>query len=94
MGLPPYSPKRIQLAPSLTVSKEEKVDVDILVIVLVALFRKDVNRMDLLEVLFQWRIQHLQARAHPMWMYIVLNDPTHVHPEEIGAEESKTSLRP
>lgn len=52
LGLPPYTVDRIQSAPSLTVSKEEKIDVYIFVIGLVALMRKGVNRMDLVEVFF------------------------------------------
>ncbi|KAE8794161.1 hypothetical protein D1007_31033 [Hordeum vulgare] len=55
-GLPPYSVEQVRSAPSLTVSKEQRMDVDILVIVLVALVRKGVSGMDLLEIFFRRRI--------------------------------------
>ena len=60
----------------LTVSKEEKTEVDILVIALVALVQNGVNSLDLLEVFLQRRIQPLQARAHPMWEYTRLSETT------------------
>lgn len=68
-------------------------DVDILVIILVALLRKGVNGMDLLDVFFQRRIQSLDARAHPMWGYEGRKDPTCVHPEDIGAEELENKIK-
>ena len=55
-GLPPYSTERIRRLPKLTVSKEKKVDVDLLVIALVALVNQGVNGLDLMEVFFQRRI--------------------------------------
>ncbi|KAE8818249.1 hypothetical protein D1007_04127 [Hordeum vulgare] len=51
-GLPPYSVERVHSTPSLTMSKSERVDVEILVKALVAFVLKGVNGMDLLEVFF------------------------------------------
>ncbi|KAE8768701.1 hypothetical protein D1007_59799 [Hordeum vulgare] len=56
-------------------------------IALVALVRTGVNGMDLLEVFFQWMVQPLQARARLMWRYEGPNDPTRIHPEDLGVEE-------
>ena len=42
-----------------------------------------ITGMDLLEVFLSRRIQPLQARDHPMWMYSGLEDSTRIHPEEI-----------
>uniref|UniRef100_A0A8R7VKN4 Uncharacterized protein n=1 Tax=Triticum urartu TaxID=4572 RepID=A0A8R7VKN4_TRIUA len=42
--------------------------------------------MDLLEVFLRRRIQPLQARDHPMWLYSGLDDTTRVHPEEVTDE--------
>ncbi|KAE8820506.1 Aspartic proteinase nepenthesin-1 [Hordeum vulgare] len=48
--------------------------------------------MDLLKVLFQRRIQPLQARAHQMWQYERPDDQTRVHPEELGEEAVENML--
>ena len=74
-------------------SKEEKVDVDILVIALVSLVNHGINGLDLLEVFFQRRIQPLQARAHPMWQYSGPSDPTRTHPEELSEEAVANKLK-
>ncbi|XBJ02081.1 hypothetical protein VPH35_021556 [Triticum aestivum] len=42
--------------------------------------------MDLLEVFLRRRIQSLQARDHPMWLYSGLDDTTRIHPEEVTDE--------
>ncbi|XBH90592.1 hypothetical protein VPH35_082208 [Triticum aestivum] len=42
--------------------------------------------MDLLEVFLRRRIQPLQTRDHPMWLYSGLDDTTQVHPEEVTDE--------
>ena len=42
--------------------------------------------MDLLEVFLKQRIQLLQARDHPMWMYSVIEDATRIHLEEVTNE--------
>lgn len=75
-GLSPYSSERVRPAPKRTVSKEEKVEVDILVIALVVLVQKGINGLDLLEVFFQRSIQPLQVRAYPMWKYTWPSDAT------------------
>ena len=49
----------------------------------VQLIRDGVTGMDLLEVFLRWRIQPLQYRDHPMWMYSGTKDTTWVHPEEV-----------
>ena len=49
----------------------------------VQLVRDGVTGMDLLEVFLRRRIQPLQARDHPMWMYSGLDDTTRIHPEDI-----------
>ena len=73
-------------------SKAEKVDVEILVIALVYVMCKGLNGMDLLEVFFQRRIQPLQARAHPMWMYQGSDDHTHVHLEELMEQQLEEKI--
>ena len=50
---------------------------------MVQLVRDGVTGMDLLEVFLRRRIQPLQARDHPMWMYSGLDDTTRIHPEEV-----------
>ena len=42
-----------------------------------------VTGMDLLEVFLQRRIQPLEARDHPIWMYSGLEDSTRIYPEEV-----------
>ena len=49
--------------------------------------------MDLLEVFLNRRIQPLQARDHPMWMYSGVDDTARVHPEEVAEETVAQSLR-
>ena len=62
---------------------EEKAHVRVLVERVVQLIHDGVTGMDLLEVFLQRRIQPLQARDHPMWMYSGLDDSTRIHPEEV-----------
>ena len=50
---------------------------------MVELVREGVTGMDLREVFLQRRIQPLQARDHPMWLYSGLDDTTRIHPEEV-----------
>ena len=52
----------------------------------VNLVREGVTGMDLLEVFLSRRIQPLQARDHPMWMYSGPGDTARVHPEEVAEE--------
>lgn len=42
--------------------------------------------MDLLEVFLGRRIQLLQARDHPMWMYTGLEDSTRIHPKDVSED--------
>jgi len=52
----------------------------------VQLIRDGVTGMDLLEVFLRRRIQPLQARDHPMWMYSGIDDSTRIHPEEVDED--------
>ena len=49
----------------------------------VQLVRDGVTGMDLLEVFLRRRIQPLQYRGHPMWLYCGTEDTTRVHPEAV-----------
>ena len=64
----------------------EKIETDILVERVVQLVLQGVTGMDLLEVFLSRRIQPLQARDHPMWMYTGANDSARVHTEEVTDE--------
>ena len=68
---------------ALKVTPEEKAQVNVLVERVVQLVRDGVTGMDLLEVFLRRRIQPLQARDHPMWMYSGTDDTTRIHPEEV-----------
>ena len=85
-GLPPFSLNRAQKPASLKVTPEEKAQVKVLVGRVVQLVREGVTGMDLLEVFLRRRIQPLQARDHPMWLYSGLEDTTRIHPEEVTDE--------
>ena len=74
---------RVEKPSPLKVLLEEKEHVQVLVDRVVHLIRDGVTGMDLLEVFLQRRIQPLQARDHPMWMYSGLEDSTQIHPEEV-----------
>ena len=52
----------------------------------VQLVQDGATGMDLLEVFLRRRIQPLQARDHPMWLYSGLEDTTRIHPEEVTEE--------
>ena len=82
-GLPPFSMVRVNKPSSLKVVSEEKAQVKVLVERVVELIRDEVTGMDLLEVFLRRRIQALQYRDHPMWMYSGTEDTTRVHPEEV-----------
>ena len=79
-GLPPFSLNQAQKFASLKVTPEEKAQVKVLVGRVVQLVREGVTGMDLLEVFLRRRIQPLQARDHPMWLYSGLEDTTRIHP--------------
>ena len=85
-GLPPFSLDRAEKPASLKVTPEEKAQVKVLAGRVVELVREGVTGMDLLEVFLRRRIQPLQARDHPMWLYSGLDDTTRVHPEEVTDE--------
>ncbi len=65
------------------VTPGEKAEVKVLVERVVHLIHEGVTGMDLLEVFLRRRIQPLQARDHPMWMYSGIDDSTRIHPEEV-----------
>ena len=52
----------------------------------VQLINEGVTGLDLLEVFLSRRIQPLQARDHPMWLYSGPEDTARVHPEEVPSE--------
>ena len=47
------------------------------------MIRDGVTGMDLLEVFLRRRIQPLQYRGHPMWLYSGTEDTSRVHLEEV-----------
>ena len=85
-GLPPFSLARVENPSSSKVVPKEKVQVKVLVERVVQLVRDGVTGMDLLEVFLVRRIQPLQARDHPMWMYSGLEDSTRIHPEDVSED--------
>ena len=82
-GLPPFSMSRVSKPSSLKVVPEEKAQVKMLMERVVQLIRDGVTGMDLLEVFLRRRIQPLQYRGHPMWLYSGTEDTSRVHPEEV-----------
>ena len=85
-GLPPFSLERLRAPCSMTVEAHEKSEVAILVEAVVELIRGRVTSMDLLETFLSQRIQPLQARDHPMWMYSGPEDTARTHPEKVEEE--------
>ena len=92
-SLPPFTLDRVQQPSSLIVSTAEKLEVNMLVERVVQLVRQGVTGMDLLEVFLSRCIQPLQARDHPMWMYLGPNDTSRVDPEEVTKETVAQWLR-
>ena len=92
-GLPPFSMARVEKPSSLRVIPEEKAQVKVLVERVVQLVRDGVTGMDLLEVFLSRRIQPLQARDHPLWMYSGLEDSTRIHPEDVSEDTVEKWLR-
>ena len=82
-GLPPFSFDRVQTPAPLKVTAAETMETRMLVDRVVQLINDGVTGLDLLEVFLAWRIQPLQARDHPMWLYSGPGDTTRVHPEEV-----------
>ena len=80
-GLSPFSMACVEKPSALKVTPGEKAEVKVLVERVVYLIREGVTGMDLLEVFLRRRIQPLQTRDHPMWMYSGIEDSTRVHPE-------------
>ena len=78
-GLPPFSMARVEKPSALKVIPEEKGQMKVLVERVVQLVRDGVTGMDLLEVFLRRRIQPLEARDHPMWMYSGIEDSTRIH---------------
>ena len=74
---------RVNKPSSLKVVPEEKAQVKMLMERVVQLIRDGVTGMDLLEVFLRRRIQPLQYRGHPMWLYSGTEDTSRVHPEEV-----------
>ena len=60
---------------------------------MVQLVRGGMTGMDLLEAFLSRRIQLLQARDHPMWLYSGIEDTTRIHPEAVSAETMEMWLQ-
>ena len=84
---------RVEKPSALKVTPGEKAEVMVLAERVVYLIREGVTGMDLLEVFLRRRIQPLQARDHPMWMYSGIEDSTRVHPEEVDEDTVEKWLR-
>ena len=84
---------RVEKPSALKVTPGEKAEVKLLVERVVQLVRDGVTGMDLLEVFLRRRIQPLQARDHPMWMYSGIDDSTRIHPEEVNKDTVEKWLR-
>ena len=82
-GLPHFTFDRVQTPYPLKVTAAENVETKMLVEKVVQLINEGVTGLDLLEVFLNRRIQPLQARDHPMWLYSGSDDTTRVHPEEV-----------
>ena len=77
---------RVRQPSSLTVTLAEKGEVSMLVDRVVQLVHDGVTGMDLSKLFLSRRIQPLQARDHPMWMYLGTNDTARFHLEEVADE--------
>ena len=66
---------RVEKPSALKVTPGEKAEVKVLVERVVYLIHEGMTDMDLLEVFLRRRIQPLQARDHPMWMYSGIKIP-------------------
>ena len=85
--------ERVQQLTSLKVTPAEKAEVNMLMERVVQLVCKGVTGMDLLEVFLTQRVQPLQARDHPMWMYSGPKNTARVDPEEVTEEIVEQWLR-
>ena len=84
---------RVEKPSALKVTPAEKAEVKVLVERVVQLVRDGVTGMDLLVVFLRRRIQPLQARDHPMWMYSGIEDSTLIHPEEVDEDTVEKWLK-
>src|SRR3954471_11307798 len=55
---------------------------------------KEVNGVDIIRAFLKRRVQPLQARAHPMFLYTGRHDPTRVSAEEFSKGDLDGVLRP
>ncbi|KAI4979873.1 hypothetical protein ZWY2020_016626 [Hordeum vulgare] len=77
----------------LALPKGERIQIQPLVHVLIAVIRKGVTGTDLLETFLGRRIQLLQARHHAMWHYARPSDSTRSHPEDVSGETVSAWVR-
>ena len=82
-GLPHFTFDRVQTPSPLQVTATENMEMKMLIEKVVQLINKGVTGLNLLEVFLSRRIQPLQARDHPMWLYSRSDDTARVHPEEV-----------
>ena len=54
---------------------------------------KEVNGVDIIRTFLERRVQPLQARAHPMFLYFGRRDPTRVSAEKISKGDLDKDLR-
>ena len=92
-GLPHFTFDRVQTHSPLKVTVAENMETKMLVEKVVQLINEGVTGMDLLEVFLSRRIQPLQARDHPMWLYSGDDDTARVHPEEVPTKTVAQWLR-
>ena len=92
-GLPHFSFDRVQTPAPLKVTAGEIMETRMLVDRVVQLINDGVTGLDLLEVFLSRRIQPLQARDHPMWVYSGPDDTARTHPEEVPSETVASWLR-
>ncbi|XBH98103.1 hypothetical protein VPH35_127666 [Triticum aestivum] len=78
---------------SLKVTATENVETKMLVEKVVQLINEGVTSLDLLEVFLSRRIQPLQARDRPMWLYSGPDDTARVHLEEVPPKTVALWLR-
>ncbi|MEI4920842.1 hypothetical protein Q8G81_35390, partial [Klebsiella pneumoniae] len=54
---------------------------------------KEVNGVDIIRVFLERRVQPLQSRAHPMFLYAGRRDPTRVSAEKLSQGDLDRALR-
>ena len=55
---------------------------------------EEVNGVDIIRTFLKRRVQPLQARAHPMFLYTGRHDPTRFSTEELSRGDLDRALRP